>query len=127
MFFDKNKCVLYSEWCQLHIRTMQKTMFLREVLKEMKRLDENKNPVPFSITVRTYNQQNKVGGRLVTWDNATLMQPPKTPGKIRLSQKVDFKNPNHFKNRTRNLMTNQGKKKINILFIISFNGCKVIL
>jgi len=127
VFFDKNKCVLSSERCQLYIRTMQKTMFLREVLKEMKRLDENKNPVPFTITVRTYNQQNKVGGRLVTWDNATLMQPPKTPGKIRLSQKIDFKNPNHFKNRTRNLMTNQGKKKINILFITRFNGYEVIL
>lgn len=127
MFFDKNKCVLYSERCQLHIRTMQKTMFLREVLMEMKKLDENKNPVPFTITVRTYNQQNKVGGRLVTWDNATLMQAPKTPGKVRLSQKIDFKNPNHFKNRTRNLMTNQGKKKINILFITRFNGYEVIL
>jgi hypothetical protein len=127
VFFDKNKCVLYSERCQLHIRTMQKTMFLREVLTEMKKLDENKNPVPFSITVRTYNQQNKVGGRLVTWDNATLMQPPKTPGKIRLSQKIDFKNPNHFKNHTRNLKTNLGKKKINILFITMFNGYDVIL
>ncbi len=127
MFFDKNKCVLYSERGQLHIRTMQNTMFLREVLKEMKRLDENKNPVPFTITVRTYNQQNKVGGRLVTWDNSILMQPPKTPGKVRLSQKIDFKNPNHFKNRTRNLMTNQGKKKINILFITRFNGYEVIL
>lgn len=106
---------------------MQKTMFLREVLTEMKKLDENKNPVPFTITVRTYNQQNKVGGRLVTWDNATLMQPPKTPGKIRLSQKIDFKNPNHFKNHTRNLKTNLEKKKINILFITMFNGYEVIL
>ncbi len=102
-------------------------MFLREVRKEMERLDKNKNPIPFSITVRTYNQQNKVGGRLVTWDHATLMQPPKAPGKIRLSQKIDFKNPNHFENHTRNLKTNQGIKKINILFITKFNGYDVIL
>lgn len=106
---------------------MQKTMFLREVLMEMKKLDENKNPIPFSITVRTYNQQNKVGGRLVTWDNALLMQPPKAVGKIRLSQNIDFKNPNHFENRTRNLKTSEGIKKINILFITNFNGFDVVL
>lgn len=93
----------------------------------MKKLDENKNPVPFTITVRTYNQQNKVGGRLVTWDNALLMQPPKSAGKIRLSQKIDFKNPNHFENRTRNLKTSEGIKKIHILFITRFNGYDVIL
>ncbi len=127
MFFEKKICVLYSEQCQIHIRSMQKTMFLREVLQEMKKLDHSKNPVPFSITVRTYNQQNKVGGRLVTWNNATLMQAPKTKGKIRLSQKIEFKNPNHFINRTRNLKTSEGIKKIHILFITKFNGYDVIL
>ena len=74
---------------------MQKTMFLGEVLTEMKQLDGNKNPIPFSISYRTYNRQNKFGGKLVNEREATLMQPPKTPGNIRLSQKTAFRNANH--------------------------------
>lgn len=105
---------------------MQNEMLLSDVLKEMRRLDEQKNPIPFDITIRTYNSQNKSGGRLVTYENAVLMQPPKKPGLIRLSQKTDFKNPNHFANRTRNLKTNEGIKKIHILFIIKFNGVDVV-
>jgi hypothetical protein len=102
-------------------------MFLSAVLTEMKNLDVQKNPVPFSISFRTYNRQNKSGGRLISYENATLMQPPKTTGKIRLSQNIDFKNPNHWENHTRNLKTNEGIKKINIFFITKFNGCEVVL
>ncbi|MDR2205760.1 MAG: hypothetical protein LBE36_06370 [Flavobacteriaceae bacterium] len=102
-------------------------MFLSEVIKEMRKLDDKKNPIPFDITIRTYNQQNKSGGRLVSYENATLMQAPKNTGKIRLSQNIDFKNPNHWENHTRNLKTNAGIKKINIFFIIKYNGCDVVL
>jgi hypothetical protein len=105
---------------------MQNEMFLSEVLKEMRKLDKDNNPIPFDVTIRTYNSQNKSGGRLVTYENAMLMQPPKKPGAFRLSQKIDFKNPNHFANRTRNLKTNEGIKKIHILFIIKFNGVDVV-
>jgi len=105
---------------------MQKAIFLSQVLTEMKKLDANKNPISFSISVRTYNNQNKSGGKLITFENAVLMQAPKTPGKIRLSQARAFKNPNHFDNRTRNVKTDQGIKKINILFIIKFNGADVV-
>lgn len=105
---------------------MQNEMLLSDVLKEMRKLDDHKNPIPFDITIRTYNSQNKSGGRLVTYDNAMLMQAPKNTGAIRLSQKTDFKNPNHFANRTRNLKTNRGIKKIHILFIIKFNGFDVV-
>lgn len=105
---------------------MQNAIFLSQVLKEMKKLDDKKNPIPFTITVRTFNNQNKSGGKLITYENAVLMQAPKTPGKIRLSQKRTFKNPNHYGNRTRNLKTDEGIKKINILFIIKFNGVDVV-
>ena len=105
---------------------MQNEKYLSEVLKEMKQLDDKKNPIPFTITIRTFNNQNKNGGKLITYENAVLMQPPKIPGKVRLSQNRTFKNPNHFANRTRNIKTNLGIKKINILFIIQFNGFKVI-
>ncbi len=90
-------------------------------------MDSNKNPIPFSIVIRTFNRQNKSGGRLVYYENATLMQPPKNTSATRLSQKIDFKNPNHWENRTRNVKTNEGIKKIHILFIIKFNGLDVVL
>jgi len=106
---------------------MQNQIFLKEVLKEMKKLDSKKNPIPFSISFRTYNQQNKSGGRLVSYDNATLMQAPPEPGAVRLTQNVDFKNPNHWENHTRNIKTNFGIKKINIFFITKFNGLDVVI
>lgn len=106
---------------------MQNQIFLREVLKEMKKLDSKKNPIPFSISFRTYNQQNKLGGKLISYDNATLMQAPPEPGVARLSQNLDFKNPNHWDNHTRNIKTNFGIKKINIFFITKFNGLEVVL
>jgi len=106
---------------------MQNQIFLKEVLKEMKKLDSKKNPIPFSISFRTYNQQNKSGGRLVSYDNATLMQAPPEPGAMRLSQNIDFKNPNHWENHTRNIKTNFGIKKINIFFITKFNGLDVVI
>ena len=106
---------------------MQNQIFLKEVLKEMKKLDSKKNPIPFSISFRTYNQQNKLGGKLISYDNATLMQAPPEPGVARLSQNLDFKNPNHWDNHTRNIKTNFGIKKINIFFITKFNGLEVVL
>ena len=119
--------VLSFERCSNNIRTMQKSILLSQVLNEMRKLDQKKNPIPFTISIRTFNTQNKSGGRFVTYENATLMQPPKTAGVVRLSQDIDFKNPNHWKNRTRNIKTNEGIKKIHILFIIKFNGLDVIL
>lgn len=100
-------------------------MFLSEVLTEMKKMD-GKIPIPFSLVARTYNKQNKMGGKMKPYYDATLMRAPKMKGEIRLSQNIDFKNPNHFKNRTRNISTEDGERKINILFIIEFNGYKVV-
>ena len=54
-----------------------KKIFLKDALIEMRKLDERKNPVPFSITVRTYNRQNHFGGKLCTYMGATLMQQPR--------------------------------------------------
>lgn len=103
-------------------------MFLDVILTEMKRLDSNKNPVPFSISYRTYNRQNKSGGKLIREDSATMLQPPKNPGNVRLSQKTPFRNANHWSNRTVNIKTSEGEiRKVNKLFIIEFNGHQVIL
>jgi len=97
-----------------------KKIFLKDALIEMRKLDERKNPVPFSITVRTYNRQNRFGGKLCTYMGATLMQQP------RYKQEFE-KNPNHWQNKTRNIKLNDGTiKKICILFIVAFNGKEVI-
>jgi len=97
-----------------------KKIFLKDALAEMRKLDESKKPMPFSITVRTYNKQNRFGGKLCTYHGATLMQQPRN--------KRNFeKNPNHWENKTRNIKLHNGTiKKICILFIIAFNGKEVI-
>lgn len=105
---------------------MQKTIFLREALSEMKRLDSDKNPVPFSLSARTFSRKDLSGGKMKDYENATLMQPPKKTGVQRLADQTEFKNANHFANRTRNIKTATGIHKINILFITNFNGQEVI-
>lgn len=106
---------------------MQNFIYLSEVLGEMRKLTENKQPVPFSISVRSFNLQNKRGGKLIHYENAVLMQPPKQKGAKRLADATHFKNPNHWENRTRNIKLENGEiKKINILFVDSFNGKKVV-
>ncbi len=101
-------------------------MKIREVLQDMKRLDENNNPVPFSIVVRSFSQQKKTGGELISYPVATLMQQGKKRSLISLASGLDEKNPNHWENKTRNIKVSGEIKKINILFIIEYNGCKVV-
>ena len=105
---------------------MENIAYLSDVLKEMKKLDKRNSPVPFDIKVRTFNLQNKKGGAVKFYRNAQLMQAPKEKGVKRLAMDTPFKNPNHYENRTRNIKTEDGIKKINILFIIEFNGKKVV-
>ena len=99
---------------------MVEKIFLKDALAEMRKLDTEKKPIPFSLAVRTYNKQNRFGGKLLIYHNATLMQQPKG--------KKDFeKNPNHWNNKTRNIKLADGTiKKIIILFIVAFNGKEVI-
>lgn len=106
---------------------MEKTIFLSDVLSEMRKIDDKNKPVPFSIKVRSFSVQNKKGGEIKNYPYATLLQAPKQKGTKRLAMNADFKNPNHYENRTRNIKLNDQKiKKINILFIDEFNGKKVV-
>jgi len=102
-------------------------MLLSEVLQEMKKLTDGKKPVPFNLAIRTFNRYNKNGGKYVLYRNAELLQPPKKKGMHRLADPTPFKNPNHFQNRTRNIKVDGEIKTIHIIFIIAFNGYKVIL
>lgn len=96
-------------------------MFLSEVLEKMK--EDN-----FNLEMRTFNKYNKTGGKTVIYRNVELLRPPKKKGLVRLSDPTPFKNPNHFGNRTRNIKLEDGTiKTIHIIFIIRFNGIKIIL
>lgn len=127
MFLGGNLGVFWGNGCKIDICEMEKTIFLREALLEMKKLDEKKNSIPFSIKVRTFSVQNKTGGAVKFYPEAVLIQAPKRKDIKRLKMDTPFRNPNHWENRTRNLKLPTGEiKKINILFIEEFNGQKVV-
>ena len=93
----------------------------------MKKVDSRKNPVPFSLKIRSFNLQNKTGGKLISYEEAVLLRPPAKKGAVRLADETPFKNPNHWENRTRNIKLKNGEiKKIHIIFIEEFNGKKVV-
>ncbi len=112
------------------------TIYLKDVLSQMKTLDDDGRAVPFSIKVRTMQRFSKTGGQLRSWARAKLVIKEENPNSdsvlaLRTKSKPRSsmrKNPNHFANKTRNIkILPSGKiKKINILFIIEFNGKKVI-
>lgn len=108
---------------------MEGRIFLRQVLKEMEKLDENGNLVPFTLEVRTFNSNNKSGGRYRIYKHAKLLKAEKLKGKVFNPMSHDYrqfrvrKNPNHWENRTRNIeLKNQMIRKVKILHIIKFNG-----
>jgi hypothetical protein len=111
---------------------MENTIFLSDVLKQMNQKDSEENPVPFSLEWRTFNNQNKMGGKLKSETGAILcMKSTKkrdvTKELQNPTEKKERKNPNHWKNKTRNIELSNGEvKTINILLITKFNGKTVV-
>lgn len=105
---------------------------MRQVVKEMEKVDDLGNPIPFTIHYRTYNKNNKSGGRYIVYENVKLLVNQKSkkekkfdPNDVR--ELRISKNPNHWKNRTRNIVTPAGMiKTIKILYIIKFNDLEEI-
>lgn len=94
-------------------------------------VDENKNPVPFSVTYVTCDIERKKGGDIIKLEKCMLskknvdyeksgFQDPDAPV-------TGFtKNPNHYGHATRNVVLPNGHvKKIHIRLILEFNGQKV--
>lgn len=112
------------------------TIYLQDVLKQMRTLGADGRAVPFSISVRTFQRFSKTGGALKKWDRAKLVMKEENPNadsvlslRVKPKRRTLFKkNPDHYENKTRNIrIIPQGDiKKINIRLIISFNGKKVI-
>lgn len=111
---------------------MENVIYLKDVLHYMHSKDSKGDPLKFDIELREFSLQNKTGGKYKVYNDACLLT---TPSKKRTDIKAlsyfyedkTHKNPNHWQNRTRNLqLANKQIKKINILFIIKFNGKEVI-
>lgn len=112
---------------------MVNTIFLRQVLEEMKKTNAVGDAVPFDIEFFTYNKNNKMGGDLKKYEKAKMLIAPKMKGKPFIDADHFYrptrarKNPNHFDNRSRNIELQSGHiKKINILYITKFNGLQVV-
>lgn len=113
---------------------MSKTIFLKEVLEQMELKTAAGFAISFDIEVREFSAQSETGGKYKVYNDARLLisKPRTFKGKKNSLQKLFFedkkvKNPSHFSNHTRNIELANGEiKKINIRFIIKFNGKKVI-
>lgn len=114
----------------------EETIYLNEVLEIMRTPNSEGRAVKFDITVRTLNKNSKTGGRLDEYNQAKLVMHEKglDPNSIYALQNFkpskvqkEKKNPQHFDNKTRNIRLENGDiKKIQIKYIITFNGKTVI-
>lgn len=95
----------------------------------MRAVDQNDEPIPFSLKAVEYNEQLDKGGDWFEVDRAIL---PRTGKKSVKSNRLEplmeheklRKNPNHFENLTINimLMPSRNIRKIHIHLITRING-----
>ncbi|MBT0607641.1 hypothetical protein [Aequorivita echinoideorum] len=115
---------------------MQQTVYLNDVLEEMRTPNKEGRAIKFNMSVRSLNKNSKTGGKMYHYENAKLVmeETPLDPLGIKALQMLPSekretfkKSPNHFKNKTRNIRLEDGSiKKIHIKHIIRFNGKTVI-
>lgn len=104
---------------------------LKEVLEKMDERDKFDNPIPFSITFCTYSRFKNTGGDRISIDEAVKVVGKRKDKTIidnrNSGPKAISKNPNHYKNHSRNIMIVSSKqiRKIHIRLIEKFNGLQV--
>ena len=108
-------------------------IMLNQVLKDMCKVDHKGRPVPFSIQFCTASKKRRTGGELIDLPQAVLSwnqkkgaskSEPLPEGKTAIES---AKKPNHYRNRTRNLVLPNGEmRKVHISLITRFNGHEVI-
>ena len=111
---------------------MVKTIFLRQVLAEIEKVDALGNTQFHEIEFMTFNRNNKTGGKRTVY-TARLLKENKLKGKVFNPMEHDFrsfrsrKNPNHWDNVTRNfeLKTSGLIRKVIVRYITKFNGVEV--
>ena len=108
-------------------------MNLRACLNIINMKDKAGNPYPFTIDVYTLNKNSKSGGALRRFENVKLLV--KTPVKKTLGSLTKSastlptarRNPQHKKNRTKNIeFPNGAIKTIHTRLIDSINGKKIV-
>ncbi|WP_421801766.1 hypothetical protein [Flagellimonas sp.] len=129
--------VLFLKHPTYHIVTMsEESIYLSDVLEQMKTLDTKGRAVTFSLKARTLNRNSRTGGKLLEYSKAKLVMPEENPNSntiesLRTKRKSLSgirRNPSHYDNKTRNIKLLPGGeiRKIHIRYIIEFNGQKVI-
>ena len=103
---------------------------LIDALNLMRDVDDDGNPVPFSVQYVTHNRRSKMGGELIDIPKAVVcvtMRKGKIVYDIR-PKTVVKRNPNHHQNNTRNfnIVGTDQIRKCNIRLITKFNGQKVV-
>lgn len=109
------------------------TVTFSECLEIVNTKDKAGNPYPFTIDVYTLNKNSKSGGALRRYENVKLLKRKKSKsglGSLTIAASTIQKakrNPNHFKNRTRNIeFSNDDIKTIHIRLIKSINGKEMV-
>lgn len=113
---------------------MVDTISLSTALKIIEQKDAEGYPIPFDISFRTLNRNSKTGGRFVTYNGATILTSLPKQRMSNAAILMDLqsapksrKNPDHHKNRTRNLAKPNGEPaKVRIRLIKSINNKDVV-
>jgi hypothetical protein len=108
---------------------MENSISFQQAMQVIDKVNDSGLPIPFDITFRTLQVNSKTGGRLVTYKNVIKSRSKNKASstasilKAVQSPRATEKNPEHYKNRTRNLELQNGDiKKVKIRQIIKING-----
>lgn len=140
--FQQEKGILFKEILQ-HRRKIKETLdlktkgyiVLRDALRMMEQLTKTGKSLPFSITYITWNDSTHRGGEIISWSKAVVANLNLTGSRIQPTRRarpltqVKGKNPNHWKNSTRNINPEGSLevRKLHIWLIFEFNGMEVLL
>lgn len=100
------------------------TIALKDALREMDRIDEKGNPVPFSIEFCTCDENRKTGGELIFLEGVVLARNVKKIPRYVRKESTPGKKANEWQSATRNiLIPSSGEiRKCSIHLITMFNG-----
>lgn len=115
---------------------MKKTIAIKELIAKMRQVDKEGYPIPFSLKIRRFSNQNKTGGKYRIIPSAILCfrteveKPLNKENYYKLIHSMDRerRNPAHLKNFTINIELPEKRiEKINLLAIVDYNGMEVVL
>jgi hypothetical protein len=134
------KSVLYKQ-CLYYRKEMKEllklkttgTLSVKEALDIMDKKDSTGRNVPFSLTYVTWSDREQTGGTVISYNKAALAHLNMSGSRVIKTRKIrtlkPSKNPNHWKNGTRNINP-EGTwevRKVHIWLIFELNGKEVTL